>query len=90
MEPVEPNRHEKAADAVHDGRPVEERFVRSGGKGKSVIPILVISTLAAAAVLFAIFFFSAGPLDNVESTGAQPSIEENVIPEGATPPPTQD
>lgn len=66
MEPVEPNRHQKAADAVHDGRPVDARFVRSGGKGKSLMPILVISTLAAAAILigtFAIYSGTSGDMD---------------------------
>lgn len=61
MQPVEPDRHDKAADAVHQGRPVEAGYVRGGGKGKSMMPILLISTLGAAAVLFALFIlFSAG------------------------------
>ncbi|MGI4817332.1 MAG: hypothetical protein ACRYFE_02330 [Janthinobacterium lividum] len=55
MEPVERDRHHKAADAVHDGRPVDADYVRSGGKGKSVLPILAISTAAAAIVLIGLF-----------------------------------
>ena len=62
MQPVERHRHDKAADAVHEGRPVEASYVRGGGKGTSLVPILIISTLGAAAVLFALFilFSSTG------------------------------
>jgi len=66
MEPVEPNRHQKAADAVHEGRPVSARFVRSGGKGRSLVPILVISTLAAAAILIGTFVMFSGTSGDVD------------------------
>ncbi len=29
-----PSPHDKAADAVHEGRPVEAQYVRGGGKGR--------------------------------------------------------
>lgn len=72
MQPVEPNRHDKAADAVHEGRPVEAGYVRGGGKGKSMVPVLLISTLGAAAVLFALFvMFSAAGGDEDRSKAEQ-------------------
>lgn len=85
MEPVEPDRHSKAADAVHEGRPVESRFVRSGGKGASVVPILVISTLGAAAVLLLVYFFWLGPLSKAESTGHDSSVQNETVREQTQP-----
>lgn len=66
MEPVEKNRHQKATDAVHEGRPVDARFVRSGGKGKSVLPILIISTLAAAVLLIGAFIIFSGTSGDID------------------------
>lgn len=57
MQPVEAHRHDKAADAVHEGRPVEARFVRGGGKGRSLMTILVISTLVTALLLIGMLVF---------------------------------
>lgn len=68
MEPVEKNRHQKATDAVNEGRPVDARFVRSGGKGKSVLPILVISTLAAAVLLIGAFIIFSGTSGDIDRT----------------------
>ena len=48
MIPQEPERHDKAADAVHEGRPVDAELVRSGRKGPRILVLLVVSTLAAA------------------------------------------
>lgn len=57
MQPIEAHRHDKAADAVHEGRPVEARFVRGGGKGRSLMTILVISTLVTALLLIGLLVF---------------------------------
>ncbi|WP_292051160.1 MULTISPECIES: hypothetical protein [unclassified Brevundimonas] len=78
MEPVERDRHKKAADAVQQGRPVDADYVRSSGKGKSVLPILVISTLLAAVLLigaFAIFSGTSGDVDRSVSEKAAQSAE---------------
>lgn len=57
MQPIEAHRHDKAADAVHEGRPVEARFVRGGGKGRSLMTILVISTFVTALLLIGLLVF---------------------------------
>lgn len=81
MEPVESDRHSKAADAVHEGRPVEARFVRSGGKGTSIVPILLISTLGAAAILFLVYLLWIGPLGKAESTGNEANLQDTTVSE---------
>ena len=57
MQPIEAHRHDKAADAVHEGRPVEARFVRGGGKGRSLMTILIISTFVTALLLIGLLVF---------------------------------
>ena len=42
--------HDKAADAVHEGRPVEAQYVRGGRGGVRILTLLVIS-LGAVAIL---------------------------------------
>ena len=75
MEPVEPNRHQKAADAVQQGRPVDARHVRSGGKGKSMLPILLISTIAAAIILIGGFILFSGTSADVERSPAEKAAD---------------
>ena len=48
MNPQEPARHDKAADAVHQGQPVDAEYVRAGKKNPRILVLLVASTLAAA------------------------------------------
>lgn len=57
MQPIEAHRHDKAADAVHEGRPVEARFVRGGGKGRTLLSILLISTSVTALLLIGLLVF---------------------------------
>lgn len=60
MTPQSP--HDKASDAVHEGRAVEALYVRGGGKGRPVLVILLAS-LSLVAICFALSYaFSAGPL----------------------------
>ncbi|MHC3126154.1 hypothetical protein OB03_02110 [Brevundimonas sp. GN22] len=91
MQPVEPDRHDKAADAVHEGRPVDAGYVRGGGKGKSIVPILVISTLGAAAALFACFILysvNGGHVDrSVPEKAADSAVFEGDQPTQALPAP---
>ncbi|QTC92836.1 hypothetical protein [Brevundimonas goettingensis] len=55
MTPEEPNRHEKAAEAVRENRPVKAEFVRGGRPGVPVLVILIVSTLAAALAMFGLW-----------------------------------
>jgi hypothetical protein len=55
MTPQEPDRHARAADAVHEKRPVKAEYVRSARWGAPILVILIISTLAAALGMFGLW-----------------------------------
>ena len=40
--------HDKAADAVHEGRPVEAQYVRGGRGGVRILTLLLVSLAAVA------------------------------------------
>ena len=68
-----PSPHDKAADAVHEGRPVEAQYVRGGGKGRRILVILVISLAAVAVLLLGMWAVSQGGFAGTNpNTGAQP------------------
>ena len=77
MIPQEPERHDKAADAVHEGRPVDAELVRSGRKNPRIAVILAVSTLAAAVLLLGLWFVTNGAFNakNAE-TGPQAAAAE--------------
>ncbi len=52
--------HDKAADAVHEGRPVEAKYVRGGGPGRRILTILVISVAAVSILLLGMWLVSQG------------------------------
>ncbi|MDQ1155122.1 hypothetical protein [Brevundimonas sp. SORGH_AS_0993] len=60
MTPEQPHRHDKVADAVHDGRPVDPELVRSGRKNPRILAILAVSTLAAAVLLLGLWILTNG------------------------------
>lgn len=51
--------HSQAADAVHEGRPVEAQYVRQGRRGTHVLWILVVSLIMVVAAFAVIFFGSS-------------------------------
>lgn len=64
--------HDKAADAVHEGRPVEAQYVRGGRKGGRILTVLVISTVAVAVLLLGMWFVSQGGFATTNAnTGTQ-------------------
>ncbi|HZV84443.1 MAG TPA: hypothetical protein VFF48_05595 [Brevundimonas sp.] len=90
--------HDKAADAVHEGRPVEAQYVRGGRGGKRIVLVLV-GGLTLVALCFALIYaFTAGPLastnandgDQVvdaqafdrDSTSTAPAADAPTTPEG--------
>ena len=79
--------HDKAADAVHEGRPVEAQYVRGGGKGRRILLILLVS-LSLVAICFALIYaFSAGPLAETNANdGDQPVDARAFDGDAATPP----
>ncbi|GAA0642479.1 hypothetical protein [Brevundimonas lenta] len=52
--------HDKSADAVHEGRPVEAQYVRGGRGGVRVLTLLVISAGLTAILLLGMWFVSQG------------------------------
>lgn len=96
--------HARAADAVHEGRPVEAQYVRQGRKGSRILVILVVSAGAAALLLLGMWLVSHGGFartnpdlaaqaENAQafegSTATPPAADAPVTPEGQpTPVPT--
>ena len=80
MTPEKPHRHDTAADAVHDGRPVDAELVRSGRKNPRILVILAISTLTAAILLLGLWLLTNGVFDskNVE-TGPKAAAAETQV-----------
>jgi hypothetical protein len=84
-----PSPHDKAADAVHEGRPVEAQYVRGGGKGRRILVILVISLTAVAVLLLGMWALSQGGFAGTNpNTGAQPVDVQAFDGAGPAPAPT--
>lgn len=64
--------HDHAADAVHEGRPVEAQYVRQGRGGVRILTLLVISLAAVAVLLLGMWFLS---------NGGFASTNDNVVPQ---------
>ncbi len=80
--------HDKAADAVHEGRPVEARYVRGGGKGRRILILLLVSLGAVSVLLLGMWAVSQGGFaDTNPNTGAQAVDVEAFDGTGATPAP---
>ena len=79
--------HDKAADAVHEGRPVEAQYVRGGRGGKRILLVLF-GGLGLVALCFALIYaFSAGPLASTNANdGDQPVDAQAYASETANPP----
>lgn len=89
MTPEKPHRHDTAADAVHDGRPVDAELVRSGRKNPRIAVILAISTLAAAILLLGLWFVTNGAFDSKNAeTGPKAAAAETqaFVGDSQTPP----
>lgn len=69
---TQPSPHDEAADAVHEGRPVEPRLVRGGGPGRRILLLLLVSLSAATVLLLGMWFVSQGGFAGTNAnTGAQ-------------------
>lgn len=64
--------HTRAADAVHEGRPVEEQFVK-GGRGGRRISVMMGIGIALTAVGFLVLYlvFSPGFTEGTPESGRQ-------------------
>jgi hypothetical protein len=73
--------HDKAADAVHEGRPVEAQYVRGGRGGKRILLVLV-GGLALVALCFALIYaVSAGPLASTNSNDGDQVVDARAFSE---------
>ncbi len=52
--------HSEAADAVHEGRPVDAQYVRGARPGKRILWLLILSGGATAILLLGMWFLSNG------------------------------
>ena len=75
MKPQEPRRHDQAADAVRQGRPVDAEYVRAGRKSPRILVLLVVSTLAAAILLLGFWFVSNGAFQAQNPTTGQQAAD---------------
>ncbi|MGV8929679.1 MAG: hypothetical protein ACOH1E_07995 [Brevundimonas sp.] len=81
--------HDKAANAVHEGRPVEPQYVRGGGKGRRILIVLLVSLSAVAVLLLGMWFVSQGGFAATNAnTGAQAVDVQAFDDTGVAPPPT--
>lgn len=67
--------HDKAADAVHEGRPVEAQYVRSGRGGKRILLVLLGGLVLVATCFALIYLFSAGPLASTNSNDGDQVVD---------------
>ena len=67
--------HDKAADAVHEGRPVEAQYVRGGRGGVRILTLLIISAGAAAILLLGMWFVSQGGFAKTNANAGQQAVD---------------
>ena len=79
--------HDEAADAVHEGRPVDAGYVRGGGKGRRIFILLIVSLSAVAVLLLGMWLVSQGGFARTNAnTGAQ-AVDVQAF-DDTPPPPT--
>lgn len=79
MKPEEPRRHDRTADAVHEGRPVKAEYVRSGRPGRRVLVILAVSTVAVAVALLSLWAATNGVFASQEPTDAEEAAAQQTF-----------
>lgn len=82
--------HDKAADAVHEGRPVEAQYVRGGRGGVRILTLLVISLAAVAVLLLGMWFVSQGGFANTNANNGEQAVDVQAFQGDAATPPTPD
>ena len=64
--------HDRSADAVHLGRPVDAGLVRGGGRGRRILLVLLVSLSAVTVLLLGMWFVSRGDFAETNpNTGTQ-------------------
>lgn len=82
--------HDKAADAVHEGRPVEAQYVRGGRGGIRILTLLVVSLAAVAILLLGMWFVSQGGFANTNANSGQQAVDAQAFSGDAATPPAAD
>lgn len=79
--------HSQAADAVHEGRPVEAQYVRQGRPGVRILWLLIISAGAAAVLLIGMWLVSNNGFQTVNPTAGEEAAQSQAFDgDGQTPP----
>ena len=87
MIPQEPNRHDKAADAVHEGRPVDAEYTRGARRNPRILVILALSTAAAAILLIGMWMVSNNGFSAQNPTPTEKAVDAQAFQgDGDTPP----
>lgn len=69
------NPHDRAADAVHEGRPVEAQYVRGGRKGSRILMVLIGGLVLVVIAYGLIYTFSAKPLADTNANNGQQAVD---------------
>lgn len=77
--------HDKAADAVHQGRPVEAQYVRGGRGGIRILTLLVASLAAVAVLLLGMWFVSQGGFANTNANTGLQAVDAQAFGDAAPP-----
>lgn len=67
--------HDRAADAVHEGRPVEAQYVRGGRGGVRILTLLLVSLAAVAILLLGMWFVSQGGFARTNANDGDQSVD---------------
>ncbi|MBI2262931.1 MAG: hypothetical protein HYU62_14880 [Caulobacterales bacterium] len=67
--------HDKAADAVHEGRPVEAQYVRGGRGGVRILTLLLVSLAAVAILLLGMWFVSQGGFSRTNANDGDQAVD---------------
>ncbi len=67
------NPHDRAADAVHEGRPVEAQYVRGGRKGSRILLVLLGGLVLVAIAYALIYGFSTRPMGDADAQSGRPT-----------------
>lgn len=67
--------HSEAADAVHEGRPVDAQYVRGARPGKRILVLLIVSAGAAAVLLLGMWFVSNGGFETTNANNGDQAVD---------------